>query len=421
MNWPDRVWLAQCNGRARFAASIILLGLAGCGTSTDSASTGSVAATAPNVQPIRVYSGPSALAGPAVNMPYTDVTICIPGTSNCQTITDVQVNTGSSGLRLLASEVDLQLPSIDDTAGNRLSECNVFADTTYVWGPLASADIQLASEKALSVPIQLVGLAGFPKVPVDCGATGNADDTLATMGARGILGLGVFRQDCGPGCTTATGSTAVPNIYFSCPKASATSTCVPVAVPLEKQMQNPVWQFPQDNNGLSIALPEVPSQGAASVSGSLIFGIGTRENNALGSATAYTTDDYGYFSTTFNGITYTGINGSSIDSGTTLLLFASPSATGLPPCADETKLYCPTTTQNYTATNSGFNGATGQVTFEVANADSLLTTPNAAFSNLGGNSVGEFVWGLPFFFGRSVFVAIELQETPVGVGPFWAY
>ena len=30
-------------------------------------------------------------------------------------------------------------------------------------------------------------------------------------------------------------------------------------------------------------------------------------------------------------------------------------------------------------------------------------------------------WGLPFFFGRNVFVAIEGQSTPAGVGPYWAY
>jgi len=406
--------------RHPFAISINLLNLLGCGTSGNNAVVSSATSSTSNVQPIQVYSGPE-LANPNVNVPYTDVTICIPGTSNCQTITDIEVDTGSSGLRLLASEVELTLPAVKDTSGNLLGECLVFADTTYAWGPLVSADIQLASEKAPSVPIQLIGPVGFPQVPAACGATGAADDTIATMGSRGILGLGVFRQDCGSGCTAIAGSNAVPDIYFSCPNTSATSNCTTATVPLEKQVQNPVWLFSKDNNGLIISLPAVPELGAATASGSLIFGIGTREDNALGPAATYTTDDYGYFSTTFNGITYAGVNGSYIDSGTNLLLFPSPSATNLPICADVAQLYCPSITQSYTATNKGFNGTTGQVSFGVANADSLLLTDNTAFSNLGGPIASGFTWGLPFFFGRNVFVGIEAQDTPAGAGPYWAY
>jgi hypothetical protein len=44
-----------------------------------------------------------------------------------------------------------------------------------------------------------------------------------------------------------------------------------------------------------------------------------------------------------------------------------------------------------------------------------------AFSEVGGPNPGLFDWGLPFFYGRSVFVAIEGQSTPGGTGPYWAY
>jgi hypothetical protein len=40
---------------------------------------------------------------------------------------------------------------------------------------------------------------------------------------------------------------------------------------------------------------------------------------------------------------------------------------------------------------------------------------------LAGPNSGTFDWGLPFFFGRNVFTAIESQNTPGGVGPYWAY
>jgi len=46
---------------------------------------------------------------------------------------------------------------------------------------------------------------------------------------------------------------------------------------------------------------------------------------------------------------------------------------------------------------------------------------DSVFPNLGGPSAGNFDWGLPFFFGRNVFTAIETRNTPAGTGPFWAY
>lgn len=69
------------------------------------------------------------------------------------------------------------------------------------------------------------------------------------------------------------------------------------------------------------------------------------------------------------------------------------------------------------------------VTFGIANALTLFDSSNTAFNNLGGPNpanptlgfAGGFDYGLPFFFGRNVYVAIENQSTPAGEGPFWAY
>jgi hypothetical protein len=74
------------------------------------------------------------------------------------------------------------------------------------------------------------------------------------------------------------------------------------------------------------------------------------------------------------------------------------------------------------ATNMGTNGATGPVSFSVGNADSLTSNANnAAVPDLGGPFPGIFDWGLPFFFGRNVFTAIEGKSTPGGTGPYQAY
>jgi hypothetical protein len=40
------------------------------------------------------------------------------------------------------------------------------------------------------------------------------------------------------------------------------------------------------------------------------------------------------------------------------------------------------------------------VSFNVANAERLFDTGNAAFNDLAGPDSGDFDWGLPFFFGR---------------------
>jgi hypothetical protein len=43
------------------------------------------------------------------------------------------------------------------------------------------------------------------------------------------------------------------------------------------------------------------------------------------------------------------------------------------------------------------------------------------FPTLGGPNPSIFDWGLPFFYGRKVYTAIESRNTPGGVGPYWAY
>jgi len=167
-------------------------------------------------------------------------------------------------------------------------------------------------------------------------------------------------------------------------------------------------------------LPAVSAPGAT-LAGSLIFGIGTQSNNALGSATVYTVDPVlGNFTTTFNGQSYT--DASFLDSGSNAIYFLDSATTGLPTCTDLTFLYCPSSTQNLSATNIGANGAMGTVNFSVENGDTLTANQsNSVLPNLGGPNTGSFDWGLPFFYGRNVFTAIEGKSTPGGTGPYVAY
>jgi hypothetical protein len=398
------------------AGLIILAACGGGGGSSSSSGTGGSGGgggtAVNNTATMTVSSGPG---NSTINGLFASVTLCVPGTSNCQTIPEVLVDTGSSGVRILASQVSLSLPQASDGSGNPLGNCITFADNTFVWGPVATADVQMAGEKASSVPIQIIGAPGFPAVPRDCNTGGTADDTASALGANGIAGVGLFRQDCGAACSAAVSQ--VPKVYFSCPS----SGCSVASVPLQSQVQNPVWLFSQDNNGILISLPSIPANGLPTASGSLIFGIGTQSDNALGSAKVYTTDGNGNFSTTFKGKTYAG---SYLDTGSNGIFFLGSSSIGssYPPCPSPNQDFsCPSATVTASATNTGVNSTSAQISFSIANADTLFSTPNSAFNDLGGPDTGEFDWGLPFFFGRNVFVAIESQTTPAGPGPFWAY
>src|ERR1019366_783476 len=213
----------------------------GGGTVAPSSSGVTTMAAASNVVAVTVDAGPDSASASAVNTLYTTVTVCMPGsTTECQTIDNIQVDTGSSGLRILAPVLTLSLPVTVASDGNSLVECTQFVDG-FSWGPVASADVQIAGESASSVPVQVIGSSNFATVPAACSSTGPAEDKVATFGANGILGIGVFAQDCGSGC--ATNSTS--GFYYSCSQ----TTCSPIAASLVSQVPNPVPLFATDNNG----------------------------------------------------------------------------------------------------------------------------------------------------------------------------
>ena len=172
--------------------------------------------------------------------------------------------------------------------------------------------------------------------------------------------------------------------------------------------------------GSSLSCRRVVATGAANVSGSLVFGIGTQSNNALGTATAIPVDANGYFTTVYKGQSYSG---SIFDTGSDALYFLDGGTVGLPLCSDASFYYCPTSTQNQSAVVTNTMGTSNTINFSVANADTLLANFPAvsAFINLSGPNPGSFDWGLPFFYGRNVFVAIEEQTTPACLGPCWAF
>lgn len=392
-----------------------------------------------NVAPIVVDAGPSGLGYTSTNVAFVTVTVCVPGTSNCQTIDHVAVDSGSSGLRLLPTstggELSLTLPGVNDSSGNQLAECLVFLDG-YIWGPIQTADVTVAGESAKSVNVQLIiPSTSSPAVPASCsnqnpsGGMGNEGNSIGDFGANGIIGVGLLPQDCGPGCTSQ-GNPNPPDFYYDCPS----SGCNPTFATLTQQVPNPVALFTStgDDNGVLIQFPSVPDGGTAPpLNGSLIFGIGTQSNNAIGSATVYEVPDifsnnFGNMITAYNSQQYSGF----VDSGSNGLFFLDTSTTGIPVCTGfkgASDWYCPSNSpDNFTVTNQGQSdsgpvGSAVPASFSIENASTLFGTSNTAFSTLGGPQTGDFDFGLAFFYGKNVFIAIEGAATPPGSGPYYAF
>lgn len=403
-------------------ATVPMLALA-CGSknhepdSSQDASTRSDAATtndAPqgavnNVVPMVVNAGPPKTGD--FNVPFISVTVCAPGTSDCATIDDVSVDTGSTGLRLIASVLPsgFTLPQAQASNGSALAECYTFEDG-YTWGAIRSADVKLGGEVAANTPIHIIGDPAFTSVPTACSSAGQAEDTVSAFGGNGLIGINQIFPDCGSACT---GADPAPANYYSC----SGSACAVAAVDLADQVTNPIAAFASDNNGAVLEFPSVPATGAATLTGSLTFGIGTQSDNGLGSATVMTVDDVGNMTTVYNAQT---LSMSYIDSGTTELDFTDST---IKQCTgDNAGYYCPSSTVSASAQNKGLNGATTTVSFSVANANTLFNTSDTAFDDIAATGTsGTFAWGFPLFVGRSVFIGLQGKSTPGGPGPYVAY
>jgi Protein of unknown function (DUF3443) len=411
---------ASLRGRASFQRSAALLSLGSislgaiaCGGGKETAT--QTGPTADNVTPLIVNGGPPGLDPPTDDVPFASVTLCVPGTTNCQTIDYVTVDTGSSGMRVVSSVLasTLALPAASASTGSPLAECLPFADG-FTWGSVRLADIKIGGELAKNVPIQVIGDPGAGAIPSDCAGTGTEEDTVALFGANGLVGINQIVPDCGDAC--ANPANVLTGAYYSC----TASACSAVAVPNGSQVSNPIASFAKDNNGAVIQFPAVPAGGAATLSGSLIFGIGTESNNALGSASVLTVDPNGNFTTIFNGATFSA---SFLDSGSNAFAFNDTSITECP-SAGFASFYCPASPLSLTAQNKGQNGITTSVSFSVESAETLFGNGSyTAFDDVAttGIDTSSFDWGLPFFLGRSVYVALEGAATPGGSGPYFAY
>ncbi|MEX3956078.1 DUF3443 domain-containing protein [Trinickia sp. EG282A] len=398
-------------------------GSSGSGGSSSSSSSGSSSgsssssssSTASNQVTVTVAK--SALTSTRTpNIPTVSVTVCVPGTSTCQTIDNIQVDTMSYGLRLVNTAASAVLGSLSaetDSSGNAIAECSVFADG-YTWGSVRRADVKIAGETASNIPIGILGdMDSTIAAPSSCTSrtTGSSENTVNAIGANGILGIGVAPYDC-PTCVT----TASNGTYYSC----GSSTCSQTTMALTSQVANPVANFTSDNNGIILTMPSIDTSGAVSATGTLTFGIGTQSNNTYSASHKFGTDSSGNVNSTVLSSTSASTFG-FFDSGSNGYFFDDST---LAQCSGGT-WYCPspTTTRSVTVSNKSGSAASANVTMTIA-SESTLSTSNYAFNDLAGtlglSNVMDF--GLPFFYGKTVYFGYDTATAGTGSqSPYVAY
>lgn len=398
--------------------SLVLL-LSGCGGGGGDAGSfsngGNSGSTTSNSVAMIVDSGPVGATG-QLNLPYVTVNVCVPGTNTCTAIDHVLVDTGSSGLRVLASALQNALPT-QSVGSRQVMECAQFADG-FTWGTVSAADVKIAGKTASALPIQVIADGALPyPVPAACSSTGSNESSLAALGAKGIVGVGLSSKDCS-NCAVVSSN----GLYYLC----SGQTCQQGAVPLAQEVTNPVTAFSGDNNGVLLQLPSIDNYGAPSAQGTLTFGIATQSNNAIpGSAKAYPVSSDGFTITTvYNGQSYPGF----LDSGSNILYFPNDGSVATCSVGGST-WYCPNVSspqaQSLNAQVSASNGSSSTINFNLINASILNSSNYAAFPSLAapmtGTFAGYFDWGLPFFYGRSVFIGFAGSSNPQGSGAMYVF
>jgi hypothetical protein len=405
--------------RQLFLSGACLLLMSGCFGGNGTTTAASPPPATANVATVTVDSGPSAANG-QINHAYVTVKVCAPGTQTCASIDHVLLDSGSSGLRLVGSVLaakSVTLPKENDSQGQVIQECMTFTGG-QTWGPVVTADVTLAGEQASKVPLQLMDDAnsGAP-APANCGANGTLMNSVAGFGANGILGVGVFAQDCGQACVAP--ASPLP-LYYGCTSAGA---CSAENAALAVQVTNVVAQFPADNNGVIINLPNLANaNGDATVQGELIFGLGTQSDNALPTTlTVLGVDGSGNFHANYNG-SATALP-ALIDSGTDAFAFNDSS---IAVCSTGSFIgyYCPTVAPLAVSTvNTGLGQytASSTVNFAIADPNTFVVGATALTDLGGGAGATYFIWGMPFFYGREIYIGIEQRASGTYTGPFYAY
>lgn len=377
------------------------------GTGNGSNNTNNIAL---NQIPVTVSTGPQ---NNYLNGLFGSITLC--NSANiCTTVNNVIFDTGSVGVRIVKSALPSGFLTADsDGNGGTYSTCGVFA-SGYTWGDVSSAIVKLGGlTSSQKIPIHIIGQSNY-SVPSSCSSgNGNSINTVSSLGANGIVGIGLFKYDCGTTCVNYKTTS-----YFSCKN----NVCNSTKIPLTSQLLNPIAAMPAPyNNGNIISLPTIPSTGAKNVNGYIYLGIGNTTNNTFSAKSVINTDNNGYINITMNGKSFPQ---SLIDSGTNIYGITDSS---IPLCSQSgiTDYFCPSSTYTLSIILSNIEkNQNSIVKLTIDNAYNLFQTNNNAFYNIAYNFSASSLsidLGLTFFFGKNIATGIEGTSSNIGNGTYFAF
>ncbi len=335
------------------------------------------------------------------NIPLVSVTICQPGTDNCQTVNRIELDTGSVGLRLFSSLTKkLNLPAIKGPANQNIFECTSYGGGDSYWGPIRRADVKLGQEVASNVRIQT-----WQNVPNGVSCPIMAAQPEAGQ-INGILGVSFAHDDCADVGTDKNCGENAAFHYYKC----IGSRCSPLNNATSLAVSNPVLGLPHDNNGYVIDFPAVPAP-RNSIVGTIAFGLNSRKDNELGPAAAHElpVPANGWFHLKYHGQIYP----SRFDTGADTYDF--PAKFGLPMC-DYLCPDQPTTIHLSVLTGDKINPFNIEITSpeEILNDSNVQVVPDMANLLLGS----PFLMGMPFFYGKRVFFGLDRGANSPGFVAF---
>ncbi len=377
--------------------------------------------SAVNVVPLSVDSGYN---GAAFNRPFITLTVCQPGTTTCQTIDHIIVDTGSTGLRINQSALNLSLPSIEYNSLS-LYQCMQYGGG-YGFGPAVTANVKIGGESAYNIPMQIFidNEEEQSLVPTSC-TSGTSFADFNAMGAHGIIGVNPYSN---PDNTYTAGG-----VYTCTSDLDCTEVSNPDAIPTKLNI-NPVAAFSQDNNGLILSLPNISTPTNGPVVGTITFGLDTESNNTVSSTVTTVLGDptatwpVGFFRSTTENIETRAI----FDSGTPTLDFYSAT---MAKCTESAwvAFYCPEPSpQAWASTINNYSGgAQTAISNSIVNYELIYPTGQgpSIVPYIGeiANPLDDItIYGLPYFFGKSIYLGLKGDsesgvETPLGKGPSWGF
>lgn len=337
------------------------------------------------------------------NSPCVSVTVCSSvDKSQCVKVRDILLDSGSSGLRIFKSELHgMDLPEVA-LESSPLYECIDFTDQKHLWGSVnrTHAVFDGGVEKSM-LNIQLLEASN------KAATCARALSSPQSLGYNGILGVSPLLDDRGS--------------YYICNG----TTCQQVNIESSQKVVNPISLLDDDNNGIVIKLPSIPSGGCFGGVGYAVFGIATKSDNIPESSVVSLSIATNplvplYIPAQLNGNNVYAF----LDSGSNTVSFSNPN---IALCSFSNAYYCPPETILQDVILYSSDLLQRKFTkFATANAGDLFLSGNSAFSNLGSSPFSSALanyldLGLPFFYGKVVYIGFNGKSSSLGRGMYWAF